>query len=80
MYRAVIYRLIFLERNTMIEYTKVLECYILYVEYGMSYREVAKELCLKSHNTVKKRLEQLAYINDEMYQTYKNKVKERSMK
>lgn len=64
----------------MIEYNKILECYILYVEYGMSYREVAENLCLKSHNTVKKRLEMLADINDEMYQTYKNTVKERSMK
>lgn len=64
----------------MIEYNKILECYILYVEYNMSFREVAENLCLKSHNTVKKRLEQLADINDEMYQTYRNKVKERSKK
>lgn len=62
----------------MIEYAKILECYILYVEYGMSYREVAENLCLKSHNTVKKRLEKLADINYEMYMTYKNKVKERA--
>jgi hypothetical protein len=46
----------------------------------MSFREVAENLCLKSHNTVKKRLEMLADINDEMYQTYRNKVKERSKK
>lgn len=64
----------------MIEYNKILECYILYVEYDMSFREVAENLCLKSHNTVKKRLEKLADINDEMYMTYKNKVKERAKK
>ena len=44
----------------------------------MAYREVAENLCLKSHNTVKKRLEKLADINYEMYMTYKNKVKERA--
>ena len=64
----------------MIEYNKILECYILYVEYDMSFREVAENLCLKSHNTVKTRLEKLADINYEMYMTYKNKVKERAKK
>lgn len=64
----------------MIEYNRILECYILYVDLDMSYREIAKHLRLKSHNTVKKRLEKLADINYEMYMTYKNKVKERDNK
>ena len=44
----------------------------------MSYREVAKNLCLKSHNTVRKRLELLKDINDEMYQAYKAEAKRRA--
>lgn len=56
----------------MSEYEKVLECFILYVEYDYSLREVAKELNL-SHQTVKERLEKLEYINDDMYQEYKKK-------
>lgn len=63
-------------RCKMSEYEKVLECYILYVEYKQSLREVAKNLMV-SHQTVKDRLERLSYINDEMYQAY---IKERGLK
>lgn len=61
----------------MITYDNILECYILYVEYHYSYREIAKELDLKSHNTVKRRLKQLEFINDEMYQAYKHEAESR---
>lgn len=56
----------------MSEYEKVLECYILYVEYNYSLRETATELNI-SHQTVKDRLDKLEYINVEMYQEYKKK-------
>lgn len=65
----------------MIAYSDVLECYLLYVTYHYSLRDTAKELCL-SHTQVKNRLEELKYINDEMYQEYKHErqVKKRGRK
>ena len=58
-----------------------MECYLLYVDYHMSLRDTAKELCL-SHQQVKNRLEALEYFDDEMYQEYKaeRKVKKRGPK
>ena len=54
----------------MVEYQKCLEAYILYVEYNKTLREVSRELKI-SPNTVKRYLDKLAFINDEMYQEYK---------
>ena len=55
----------------MIDYSDILECYILYVEYHKTLRDVGKELML-SHQQVKNRLDRLEYINDEMYHAYKH--------
>ena len=68
-------------RGQRITYVDALECYILYVDYKMTLRQCAKELCL-SHQQVKNRLDALEYLNDEMYQEYKRerKVKKRGPK
>lgn len=68
-------------RGHILTMADVMECYLLYVDYHMSLRDTAKELCL-SHQQVKNRLEALEYFDDEMYQEYKaeRKVKKRGPK
>lgn len=57
------------------KYDEVMACFIFFIEYNMSYREIAKEMMFKSHNTVKNRLEMLSEISDDLYMQYKNKAK-----
>lgn len=62
--------------DKMIKNTKLsIEAYTYYVEYGMSLRKCAKNMCV-SHTMVKNYLDDLQYIDDDMYQSYQNKVKE----
>lgn len=50
--------------------------YSLYVEYNMSLSQISKELMI-SVNTVKRRLDDLKYYDDCLYQEYRRKAKER---
>ena len=45
-------------------------CYDLYVNYGMSFREIADKLEI-SHMTVKRRLEELKDYDLDKYEKYK---------
>ena len=45
-------------------------CYDLYVNYGMSFREIADKLEI-SHMTVKRRLEELKDYDIDKYEKYK---------
>lgn len=57
--------------------TKIsVEAYTYYVEYGWSLRKCALNMCL-SHTWVKKYLDDLKYIDDDMYQSYQVEVKRR---
>ena len=50
--------------------------YIYYTEYHMSLRDIAEELEV-SRMTVKRYLEALEYISDDMYVTYEREKKKR---
>ena len=53
-----------------------IEAFTYYVQYGWSLRKCALNMCL-SHTGVKKYLDDLQYIDDDMYQAYQAEVKRR---
>ena len=57
--------------------TKIsVEAYTYYVEYGWSLRKCALNMCL-SHTWVQKYLEDLQYIDGDMYYAYKKEAERR---
>jgi predicted ArsR family transcriptional regulator len=60
-------------------YSEVYECYMLYVEYDMSLEQISREMLI-STNTVKRRLDALQNIDDDLYVQYRNKCKNRNKK
>lgn len=56
-----------------------IDAYTYFVEYGWSLRVCAKNLCC-SHTQVKNLLDQLHFIDDDMYQSYKAELKRRNKK
>ena len=56
-----------------------IDAYTYFVEYGLSLRVCAKKLCC-SHTQVKNLLDQLQFIDDDMYQSYKAELKRRNKK